>query len=95
MVRHPIKDDLGPNEIPVNEDSVTELIEKNVLNAEEPSEIIDVDETLDQESEISNETFINPSQVENKHSNHFFYMWNLWLSICKIRYNRETQGIDP
>ena len=74
MVRHPIKDDLGPNEIPVNEDSVTELIEKNVLNAEEPSEIIDVDETLDQESEISNETFINPSQVENKHSNHFFYM---------------------
>ena len=49
------------------------------MNADEPSEILDADETdetIDHESEIPNETFINPSQVENKHSNHLF--------ICEI-----------
>ena len=57
-------------------DIFEEIIEKNVVNADQ-SEILDVndedeDETIDHESEISNKTFNNPSQVDKSSSDKLF-----------------------
>ena len=49
MFRHPIKDDIERDKRHVNEESVTEVVEKNAETADQSKHIYfdDVDETID------------------------------------------------
>ena len=75
MFRHEVQDDIeiNPEKINVNEECVSELVEKNDATADQ-SDFVDVDEVDETKAgnEISNRTFNNPSQVENITSDELF-----------------------
>ena len=60
-------------EIAVNEDIVRNVLENNVVTADDTVEIIDVDDVDEtNENENSNKTFNNPSQVDKNFHEEFF-----------------------
>jgi hypothetical protein len=73
------------DEIAVNKDSVRDVLENNVMTADDTVEILDVDdEDETDEIEFSNRTFNNPSQVDKNFHKEF-----LKCEICDFASARK------